>query len=231
MSGQMSKLFQDKLGQFSGEAPLLPLPNVVFYPKTFLPLHIREPRHQKLVQHVEQGERVICLALLKEGRAEDDRGLLPVHSLGTLGFLEMNKLREDGTSDILVVGVSKVLIHEIRSDKDYPMARVSLQTDAPGERDIEPLQNKIFQQFQRLVTDDGISSLVRYFKSGLNFEMAVNFIAAHLPVNIHEKQKLLELNDLSMRANVLIQFMESEIQSRALGKGSSFSIPGDPRKN
>lgn len=129
------------------------------------------------------------------------------------------------------MGVSKVLIREIDSHRDYRMARVTLQSDAVGEGDMGPLQKKVLQQFHRVVSDEKISSAVRYFQDGLNFEMAVNFIAAHLSVDTHEKQKLLELNDISMRANVLIQFMESEVHSRALGKSSDRSLPGDPRKN
>ena len=45
-------------------------------------------------------------------------------------------------------------------------------------------------------------------------EMLVNVISSMVPMNIYEKQKLLELDDISLRLELTIRFIESEIQNQ-----------------
>ena len=63
----MSDLWKDPLEDFSGKMPIFPLPNVVFFPHTFLPLHIFEERYRAMVADAANGEKLICMALLKPG--------------------------------------------------------------------------------------------------------------------------------------------------------------------
>ena len=44
--------------------------------------------------------------------------------------------------------------------------------------------------------------------------MLVNVISSMVPMNIYEKQKLLELDDISLRLELTIRFIESEIQNQ-----------------
>ena len=51
---------------------------------------------------------------------------------------------------------------------------------------------------------DGVISLI-------DFEMAVNFLVSYLPIDIIQKQKLLELDNISLRAKILVQFMDTSL--------------------
>ena len=42
----------------------------------------------------------------------------------------------------------------------------------------------------------------------------VNVISSMVPMNIYEKQKLLELDDISLRLELTIRFIEGEIQNQ-----------------
>ena len=55
---------QDELKLFTGVAPLFPLPNVVHFPHTWLPLHIFEPRYRAMIADALEGDRLIAMALL-----------------------------------------------------------------------------------------------------------------------------------------------------------------------
>ena len=56
-----------KLNNFSGKAPVFPLPETVFFPKTFLPLNIFEDRYKKMLVDSLKNEKTICISLLKPG--------------------------------------------------------------------------------------------------------------------------------------------------------------------
>jgi len=226
----MSDLWKDPLEDFSGKMPIFPLPNVVFFPHTFLPLHIFEERYRAMVADAANGEKLICMALLKPGYEDDYEGSPPIHTVGTVGFMPMKKDHADGTSDILLVGMDKVKIKEITSDTPYRMAEVEILYDVVGESDPEALQEKIFQQFNVLNDDNLLSAATQFFSEGLDFEMAVNLVISHLEIEGEEKQKLLDLGDLSLRAKVLLQYLESGLRvDFAADFGIGFA--GDLRMN
>src|SRR5215472_12128973 len=74
----------DKSGPFPIPAtiPVFPLPNVVLFPKTYLPLHIFEPRYRQMVDDTVMGGQCIGMALLKEGWESDYYGNPPVFAMG-----------------------------------------------------------------------------------------------------------------------------------------------------
>jgi Lon protease-like protein len=76
----------------------------------------------------------------------------------------------------------------------------------------------------------GFLQIPKQFRDVIDFEMAVNFLASHLPIDGEEKQKMLELDDVSLRAKILVQFMESGIGMEEMGVFGSIA-PGDPRLN
>ena len=226
----MSDLWKDPLEDFSGKMPIFPLPNVVFFPHTFLPLHIFEERYRAMVADAANGEKLICMALLKPGYEDDYEGSPPIHTVGTVGFMPMKKDHADGTSDVLLVGMDKVKIKEITSDTPYRMAEVEILYDVVGESDPEALQEKIFQQFNVLNDDNLLSAATQFFSEGLDFEMAVNLVISHLEIEGEEKQKLLELGDLSLRAKVLLQYLESGLRVD-LAADFGIGFAGDLRMN
>ncbi len=226
----MSDLWKDPLEDFSGKMPIFPLPNVVFFPHTFLPLHIFEERYRAMVADATNGEKLICMALLKPGYEDDYEGSPHIHTVGTVGFMPMKKDHADGTSDILLVGMDKVKIKEITSDTPYRMAEVESLHDVVGESDPEALQEKIFQQFNVLNDDNLLSAATQFFSEGLDFEMAMNLVISHLEIEGEEKQKLLELGDLSLRAKVLLQYLESGLRVD-LAADFGIGFAGDLRMN
>jgi len=58
--------------------PLFPLPNVVFFPKTRLPLHVFEPRYRQMVADAMSNDERIGMIRLEEGWEEKNYGAPPV---------------------------------------------------------------------------------------------------------------------------------------------------------
>ena len=223
-------MFTERLKGFTGTAPIFPLPNVVFYPKTFFPLYIFEPRYRQMVTDAENGEKMICMALIKSGYEKDYEGTPPIHTIGTLGYMEFKNDRSDGTSNILLVGLTKVNINEVDSDNDYRIGELEPIAESKGEEDTELLKEKVFRGFERMSARSGFPQIPKEFKDAIDFEMAVNFLASHLPIEGEEKQKLLELGDLSLRAKVLLQYLESGLRVD-LAADFGIGFAGDLRMN
>jgi len=224
------ELFEERLKDFKGTAPIFPLPDVVFFPKTFLPLFIFEPRYRQMVVDAEKDKRLICITLLKPGWEEDYEGAPPIETLATLGYIEFKNDRSDGTSNILLAGLTKVSINEVETDDPYRVGELELIAESRGEENTELLKQKVFRGFERMSAGSGFPKIPQQFREAIDFEMAVNFLASNLPIDMEEKQKLLELENVSLRARILVQFMESGIGMEEMG-GFGFVSAGDPRMN
>src|SRR5881397_794931 len=80
--------------------PLFPLPNVVFFPRTYLPLHIFESRYRRMVRDAASSHQMIGMVLLKEGWETDYEGAPPIFPTGALGRMVTVQALSDGRFEI-----------------------------------------------------------------------------------------------------------------------------------
>ncbi len=195
--------------------PLFPLPNLVFFPKTYLPLHIFEPRYQDMVSDAASRGQCIGMALLKEGWEDNYYGNPPLYPLGCVGRIVSIQEFPDGRSNILLQGLSRYVIEEEMSGKQYRRARISLKPQSlqPG---LSPeLQECLAQAlFELLEQHEEEESVLQGFSPpDGNDEVLVNTLSSHLDFTPLEKQFLLEaesLNQQARRLSDLLQFKRHE---------------------
>ncbi len=221
-----------ELAKFSGEAPLLPLPNVVFFPKTLLPLHIFENRYKRLVKDILKEERMICVVLLKDEDERNEFGEPVVHTIGTLGYIEEYEQLREGKYNILLNGISKVKISEIYSNKPYRRAHLEIAPDTVADWDEENERDQMLQQFRKIAEAfDGNIPYQEILDSNVTLEVLTNLLATWLPIPETEKQKLLEVGDLALRSEIVREFLRQEIDDFSFLEDMEIRLPNDPRWN
>ena len=199
------------LKNFKGIAPIFPLPNFVMFPKTAYSFNIFEPRYKELVSDILTEDKFFCSALLKKTNTNEN----PIfHSHGTLCYIIEHKEMENGNYNIIVSGISKVSIEEIESNYSYRMVKMKLLNDNKTIIEEQLKRKKLINKFISLVTSNEseaieIKSLDTSF---ISTEMLTNLACLVLPLESSDKQKLLELNDINLRLDVLCQFMDSELK-------------------
>ncbi|MCL4839538.1 MAG: LON peptidase substrate-binding domain-containing protein [Thermoanaerobaculia bacterium] len=101
--------------------PLFPLPGVVFFPETLLPLHIFEPRYRALVADLLElppEQRLVGITLLVDDEEEGVR-LRRVASPGTAGRLVRVDPLPDGRYDIVLRGAFRIALGEEVAGRPY----------------------------------------------------------------------------------------------------------------
>lgn len=191
--------------------PVFPLPNVVFFPKTYLPLHIFEPRYRQMVADATAGGQCIAMALLKEGWESDYYGNPPVYPVVCVGRLVSVQPLPDGRSNILLQGLERGAIQEEYFDKPYRQATIR-----PTVRAVEPeldgdVRRRLVETLaQYLQTRDDSTAWQGFFREDVSDEVLVNTLSTYVECTPLEKQFLLEAEGLHQRArrlNDLIQFL------------------------
>jgi Lon protease-like protein len=210
--------------------PMFPLPNLVFFPNTRLPLHVFEPRYRQMIADALQKENRIGIVLLRPGWEADYFGSPPIHEFGTLGTIEQAVPLDDGRFNILIRGDVRVRVLDEVSRVPYRTARVI------AEPEVQRGVNEAYAQREWL------ADLSRQYLHYLPDQMAVpeietvgldaltNALIMSLNLDVEEKQRLLEINDLVARAEKI----GSELQNRI--ESLRFLAPfrrekGDPSRN
>jgi Lon protease-like protein len=114
------------------EVPVFPLPDVVFFPETLLPLHVFEPRYRQMVADCLAGDGRLVVAMLRPGWEKDYQGRPPVFPVAGLGEIIHVETLADGRYNILLDGRMRVRIEaEVPTERAYRVARVRPLADPP----------------------------------------------------------------------------------------------------
>jgi Lon protease-like protein len=179
--------------------PLFPL-NVVLFPGTALPLHIFEHRYRKMVRRClgEQIEFGIILAT--------DKGVATVGC--TAAITQRLKEYPDGRLEILTEGRSVFRVVELIEEREYREAIVEYLAEDITPTSKSELQQKegallgVFQECHSLLYDQPWVTAAKDKLGNLSYRMA-----ARLPLDLEERQTLLELRAETERQDFLIQWM------------------------
>jgi uncharacterized protein len=96
--------------------PIFPLPGVVFFPHTLLPLHIFEPRYRQMTEHVLATHQCLAVALVAEDGMAADQVMAspastPVAVVAGLGRVVHHERLPDGRFHILLQGIGRIRFH------------------------------------------------------------------------------------------------------------------------
>lgn len=215
--------------------PVFPLPDLVFFPKTVIPLHIFEERYRLMTREALEGERRIALVLLRQGWESAYRGSPPVHEVACLGKIESHEELEEGKYNIVLSGVARVrLVREVRSIP-YRLAEAELIRELVYDDegvDVIRRQNQLGGLFTRYTE---LSTKGKYraveLVPQLGFETLVNVVATIVNLPASEKQELLEMDDLFRRCDVLIPLFRRQLEALSLVRGYEHLKPADPNRN
>lgn len=209
--------------------PLFPLPNLVFFPQTRLPLHIFEPRYRQLVNDAVESDHRFGIVLLRPGWETDYYGAPAVYACGTLGFIEQAVPLDDGRFNILVRGDVRFRIVDEVSRVPYRTARV-VAIPEPAQ----PIDQTYAQRMW-------LAELSRQYLRFLPHQMSVpeidsvdldaltNALIMALNVDVQEKQRLLEVDDLVLRADQVGTELQNRIES--LRFLAPYRREGEPGRN
>lgn len=188
--------------------PVFPLPRVVFFPGSVLPLHLFEPRYRAMMEDaVRSGLRVMAVPLLRPGWERDYEGRPPIHAIAGVGrILELHR-RPDGRFDVLLAGLGRAQLEELPEDhRPYRRARATLLPDRISHpQAVERLVPEVLATATTLVT------LVRQrhpeFELGLDPLLPPGVLADRLAdrlvADFPRRQLLLEQLDVKVRLALL----------------------------
>jgi Lon protease-like protein len=198
--------------------PVFPLPNLVFFPNTLLPLHIFEPRYKEMVQDAIGGDKLIGVAQLRPGWEQDYYGTPPVYKTIGVGKILRTERLADGRFDIILEGLFRGHIVRESMRGEYRVAEVNVLKEYIPIEKREEVDN-VFPLLQRTLHKIvGAFPEIEQSMRGPALTKPTPGILADLLAfafldNAYEKQSMLSELDVSRRLRLLQVHMKNVLRN------------------
>ena len=192
--------------------PIFPLPEVVFFPETVLPLHVFEPRYRQLTADCLAADGWMGVAMLGAGWEKDYQGRPPVESVAGVGEIIQAEMLADGRYNILLHGRARVRILS-EEPPDGRLYRVvlaeRLEERGPGadDRTFAGRLQELRAAHARLLVALGQSHsdvVGRLTVAGASPGAAIDRIVSAVVPDAEVRQRLLEAVDVSERLDLAL---------------------------
>ena len=195
------------------EIPVLALRDVVVYPQMVIPLFVGREKSIRCLDLAMENDKQVFLVAQRDA-AIDDPQAKDVYEVGTVAtILQMLKL-PDGTVKVLVEGVQRAKVEEFVETQEYFSANIEyLAIEGDSEDDTEVLIRSAISQFEGYVKlNKKIPPEVLTSVSGIDdAQQLADTMAAHMPLKLDDKQRILEIVNVAKRLEHLMALMEGEI--------------------
>ncbi len=199
--------------KFPTRLPVVPLMDDVALPYVLTPIIVSHDISLNALQLAENTEGYfIFLTLVDEN---EDIKVKNLYSVGVLGRLYSKIALPDGTYRLLVDGIIRVKVSNIRMRKTVFYANyIMLPEERKNNRKIQALMREVKEHFTKYVhlyppISNEIITQTKKFNSPATLAY---FITSNLKVNIETKQKIIEIIGLEKRYRFILEVLSSEIE-------------------
>jgi ATP-dependent Lon protease len=213
--------------------PILPLRNTVLFPGVVIPITVGREKSLRLIREVSRGNKLLGTIAQTDFKL-DDPGIGELYQIGTMA--EVLKLLEmpDGSTTVIIQGRRRFRIREFISEDPYFRATVE------SINDIVPVNNNEFAAVVGSLKD--LSIKIAQFTANIppeasfavknieNSTFLINFICSNTDIEVTEKQKLLEIDNLLERGMQAISYLVKEVQMLELKRDIQGKVKTDMDK-
>ena len=203
--------------------PIFPLPDVTFFPHTFLPLHVFEARYRAMVTDALARDRRLAVVRLRPGFEAGYDGKPEVFPVAGAGEIVNCERLASGRFNILVKGRWRVRIDgEVPSDTLYRIARARCLEDAPPSGDVAEVVGRIRRSCRRLLValDRPVDVLAGALAPEEEAAAIADRVAAAFLPDPALRQSLLETLDVGerlRRVSIALDDLANELSGGATG--------------
>jgi ATP-dependent Lon protease len=195
---------------------ILPLRNTVLFPGVVIPITVGRDKSIKLIKEAYKGNKLIGVVAQKDKEQEDPL-FEDLYKIGTVAFILKTLQMPDGSTTIIIQGKKRFELNTLLQSDPYFVSsvkqfgdNVKLKKDEKFNALISSLKDisiQIIKLSPNIPSDAAFA--IQNIESP---HFLVNFISSNLNTDIIEKQKLLEVSDLTERANLALSILTKDLQ-------------------
>lgn len=197
------------------ELSILPIKNTVLFPGVVIPITVGRQKSIKLVKKAYQGNRIIGVVAQKNAQAEEPT-IEELYKTGTVARIIKMLVLPDGNTTIIIQGKNRFLVKEFVQEEPYLTARIELQTEPAltNNKEVKALVQSLKDSaFKILKLNPEIPQEAHVALDNIkSMAFLTHFLSSNLNVDVADKQKILETQNIVDRGTLLLQYMLKDIQ-------------------
>ena len=206
---------EQERGSLPADIPIIALRNTVLFPNVVLPITVARDKSVKAIAEAQRTGKWIGVVAQKDSNNDDPKAD-EIYLTGTLAKIVKQIKMPDGNITIFIMGRVRFKIDKFLQTDPFYTATVSYLEDVYPKKDasfdalvsnIKDYSEKIAQQSPNIPHEAAI--VLRNIEQQ---SFLMHFVASNLTSKLPEKQALLEENNITTRAEKLLQLLQSELQ-------------------
>jgi Lon protease-like protein len=200
--------------QLPSEVGIMTLPNAILFPQALLPLYIFEPRYRTMLRQSLENQRMFAIAL-----PHDTSDPSP-NRVGGVGLIRACVDKPDGSSNLILQGVSRVRFTDFVQEKPYYVGRIEiLTTEESHALEVEALSVKVLEMIGTMhdagdIQADGILKFLNEIK---DYDALADIVTYSFIEDVPRKQDILETLNLRARLQKVIVALRKQASGPKLG--------------
>ena len=177
--------------------PFMCLNGVYLINNCLLPLHIFEMRYRKMLDNVLDNSRIFGIAPgeIKIGTSNK--------IYASIGIVQACKKKEDGTSDLFLIGLSKVTIKKLYFNKPYLQGEINLINNDSEKLD-QNIEEKIIKILkEKKIGNDFYKSCIDSFQTLKSYDAKIDYAASIITESSKKREKIFNCIDIEKKITLL----------------------------
>ena len=195
--------------------PILTLRNTVLFPGVVIPITVGRDKSIKAVNDAYKTDKLIGVLAQKDSNIEEPT-VSDLEDIGTVAKIVKLIKMPDGGTTIIIQGKKRFKVEEITEDEPYFKAKITVlvEENLKDDADFSAMVSSIKDLAAQIIglSPNLPSEASIILKNIENPSFLIHFVSSNLNSDIREKQKLLEINNIKARAELLMNLMQTELQ-------------------
>lgn len=223
----------NKKETYKESLPILPLRNTVLYPGVVIPITVGRDKSLKAVKEAYKADKIIGVVAQRDASIEDPE-TKDLSSIGTVARIVKLLKMPDGSNTVIIQGKQRFKIKEFTKEDPYIRANVEYLAEAQPSNEeyfnatianIKELAGEIIRLAPNIPTEAAV-----VLKNIESPTFLMHFISSNLNNKLPEKQAILEENDLAKRAQMVLTYLNQELQMLQLRDKIQTKVKSDIEK-
>lgn len=194
------------------------LPNAILFPQALLPLYIFEPRYRAMLKESLESQRMFAVALPNDQK-ETNSSLVPSRVAG-VGLIRACVDKPDGSSNLILQGVSRVRFTDFVQEKPYYVGRIEvLSTEESDALEVEALSIKVLEMIGTMHDSGEIQAegIMKFLNEIRDYDALADIVTYSFIEDVEAKQRILETLNLKQRLQKVIAALRRQSSGPKLG--------------
>jgi len=202
--------------ELPSEVGIMTLPNAILFPQALLPLYIFETRYRAMLKESLDNQRMFAVALSHESSSP---ALVPRRIAG-VGLIRACVDKPDGTSNLILQGVSRVRFTDFVQEKPYYVGKIEvLSTEESDELEVEALSTKVLEMIGAMHDSGDIQAegILKFLNEIRDSDALADIVTYSFIDDVVRKQEILETLNLRQRLHKVIVALRRQSSGPKLG--------------